>query len=92
MDLCNNTLSTLPDTFGDMANLNYLDVSKNDLRTLPLSCSRLSKLQWLKVDSNNSEFDIPVKIVEHGPVAVVKYLQYFEDLAPAPDPEECAIL
>ena len=92
LDMCNNRLTTLPENFGDLGSLNHLDLSLNDLKTLPFSCSRLSNLKWLKVDGNNPRFDIPVKIVEHGPEAVVKYLQYFVDLAPPPDPEECTIL
>lgn len=55
LDLSQNLLSTLPDAFGFLINLQKLDLLKNKLTTLPLTFAQLKKLKWLDVKDNNLE-------------------------------------
>ncbi len=52
LDLSKNSLSHLPDQFGNLSKLQYVDLYKNQLTTLPVSFSRLKNLRWLDVKDN----------------------------------------
>ncbi len=52
LDLSNNQLSTLPDSFSNLSNLTWLDLSNNRLSTLPESITNLFNLTTLDLSNN----------------------------------------
>ncbi|XP_050295445.1 leucine-rich repeat-containing protein 59-like [Anthonomus grandis grandis] len=55
LDLSNNRLTSLPDTFISLTFLTKLDLSKNELTELPEEFGQLSKLKYLDLYKNNLE-------------------------------------
>ena len=50
----NNIISeNLPDVFGRLVNLRYLDLQRNKLTSIPVSIGTLRKLGWLDLSNNN---------------------------------------
>ncbi|GAA0142325.1 scaffold/adaptor protein [Lithospermum erythrorhizon] len=78
MNISNNfaDMRDLPRSFGNLENLEELNMCNNQIRTLPDSFRMLSKLRVLIVDGNPLEVP-PGNIVELGAQAVV---QFMEDL------------
>ncbi|XP_060534800.1 leucine-rich repeat-containing protein 59-like [Cylas formicarius] len=55
LDLSNNRLTKLPDSFTVLINLTKLDLSKNELKELPEDFGKLTKLKHLDLYRNNLE-------------------------------------
>jgi len=52
LDLSNNQLCRLPDSFGKLVSLQRLDLYGNQLTSLPLTFWQLKKLRWLDLKKN----------------------------------------
>ena len=52
LTLANNQLTSLPESFGNLSSLEYLDLENNQLTSLPESFGNLSSLQSLHLDNN----------------------------------------
>ena len=50
--LAGNNLQDIPNSFGDIENLEVLDIKKNHLKALPLHFSKLEKLKKLNLEEN----------------------------------------
>gem|GEM_PF-2081873 len=61
LDISDNQLKTLPDSIGNLANLEYLLVDENQLKTLPVSIGNLANLKELHVCYNQLK-TLPVSI------------------------------
>ena len=53
MDLSNNEIKLLPESFSSLVNLKHLDLFNNKIETLPLSFGNLKKLQYLDLRKNS---------------------------------------
>lgn len=53
LDLSNNELKFLPESFGSLINLKHLDLFNNKIESLPLSFGNLRKLQYLDLRKNS---------------------------------------
>ncbi|TFK49708.1 hypothetical protein OE88DRAFT_1632756 [Heliocybe sulcata] len=60
MDLHNNKLTSLPDTFADLTELVYLDLSQNSLTSLPANIFALPSLVHLNI-AHNSLTSLPLR-------------------------------
>lgn len=58
IDFSKNSISSLPENFGDLQKLQKLDLYGNALVTLPYSFSSLSRLKWLDLRDNPLREDI----------------------------------
>ena len=58
LDLSNNHLQSLPESFGNLISLQKLDLYSNQLSTLPLSFWHLKKLRWLDLKKNPLEKEL----------------------------------
>lgn len=92
----NPFLTKLPTCFGDLINLNYLDLEWNNLETLPSSIGNLKKLEYLNLYRNNltqlpesigsleslSMLDISLNKIEEFPKAIfnLKSMEYSSSL------------
>lgn len=52
VDFSKNSISELPPNFGDLVNLQHLDLLGNKLEILPVSFWQLRKLKWLDLKDN----------------------------------------
>ena len=52
LDLSKNQLTELPESFGELAQLQKLDLYGNKLKELPLTFAGLERLQWLDLKNN----------------------------------------
>ena len=59
LDLSKNSLTELPEDFGDLSRLKKLDLLQNHLSELPLSIHKLKQLQWLDLKENPIQENLP---------------------------------
>ena len=58
VDLSKNQLSSLPDNFGYLQNLQHIDLLGNRLSILPVTFWELKKLKWLDLKDNPLKEDL----------------------------------
>ena len=52
LDISNNLLTKLPESFGQLVQLQRLDLYENKLTELPVSFAELERLRWLDLKKN----------------------------------------
>ena len=63
--LLQNIVKTLPDTIGNLKNLNFLALPNNkDLRSLPESIADIPGLAFINLKDSNSNIEIPARLKE----------------------------
>ncbi|KAI3407694.1 Leucine rich repeat containing 59 [Globodera pallida] len=58
INLHSNKLKRLPENFGLLSNLRWLDLSNNQIKKLPVSFAELDQLGWLNLNANPLENDL----------------------------------